>query len=117
MWAKLEEDPSINKKAKPIPTGQSVDQLRKKSNQNAALMIDCLFVGGSSQVVGVEETPGLKYPSSSRKAKDWDKVATAVEDENPEGDAALNALFQKIYSEGSDEVRKAMNKSFVSIWQ
>jgi suppressor of G2 allele of SKP1 len=52
------------------------------------------------------------YPSSSKKAKDWDKVA--LEDDKPEGEAALNALFQQIYSEGSDEVKKAMNKSFVS---
>jgi len=49
-----------------------------------------------------------KYPSSSKKAKDWDKIT--LEDDKEE---SLDQLFQKIYSEGSDETRKAMNKSFV----
>ena len=59
-----------------------------------------------------------KYPSSSHYTRDWDKLVAEVKEEEknekPEGDAALNSLFQKIYSDGSDEVKKAMNKSFVS---
>lgn len=59
-----------------------------------------------------------KYPSSSHHSKDWDKLVVEVKqeekDEKPEGEAALNQLFQQIYAGGNDEVRKAMNKSFVS---
>ena len=59
-----------------------------------------------------------KYPSSSHYTRDWDKLAAQVKaeekDEKAEGDAALNQLFQKIYTDGNDETRKAMNKSFVS---
>ncbi|XP_011308833.1 suppressor of G2 allele of SKP1 homolog, partial [Fopius arisanus] len=56
-----------------------------------------------------------KYPSSSKKSKDWDRVEKEIEkeeEEKPQGEAAVNALFQKIYGSGSDEVRRAMNKSF-----
>lgn len=58
----------------------------------------------------------MDYPSSSVKQKDWDKLVgdLSKEEDELEGDQALNALFQKIYHEGSDEVKKAMNKSFVS---
>ena len=58
-----------------------------------------------------------KYPTSRHVGKDWDKVAAQIakdeKDEKLEGEAALNQLFQQIYGDGSDEVRKAMNKSFV----
>lgn len=57
-----------------------------------------------------------KYPSSCTKAPDWNKLEKEIEkqeaEEKPEGDAAVNALFQQIYSRGSDEVRRAMNKSY-----
>lgn len=55
-------------------------------------------------------TPSAPRPPGKT---DWDKLAKQIEDEKKEGEAALNELFQKIYGEGSDEVRKAMNKSFL----
>lgn len=43
--------------------------------------------------------------------RNWDKVVNEMTKDDDESD--VNTLFRKIYSEGSDEVRKAMNKSFM----
>eukprot|EP01086_Lenisia_limosa_P009568 TRINITY_DN33068_c0_g1_i1.p1 TRINITY_DN33068_c0_g1~~TRINITY_DN33068_c0_g1_i1.p1 ORF type:complete len:375 (+),score=78.90 TRINITY_DN33068_c0_g1_i1:37-1161(+) len=54
------------------------------------------------------------YPSSSKNKKDWAKVnkeseeATKGDDEGDE----LNALLKGIYSNATEETRRAMNKSF-----
>ena len=48
---------------------------------------------------------GLKAPYTS--GRDWNKVEKALEkeiDEKKEGEAALNEMFQKIYSDASDDV-------------
>nr|DBA33029.1 TPA: hypothetical protein GDO54_000766 [Pyxicephalus adspersus] len=58
-----------------------------------------------------------KYPTSSHYTRNWDKLVGEIKEEEKteklEGDAALNHLFQQIYSDGSDEVKRAMNKSFM----
>ncbi|XP_031570260.1 protein SGT1 homolog [Actinia tenebrosa] len=58
-----------------------------------------------------------QYPSSRHVVKDWDRLAADItkddDDEKQEGEAALSALFQKIYGDGGDAVKKAMNKSFI----
>ncbi|XP_058041559.1 protein SGT1 homolog [Ahaetulla prasina] len=61
--------------------------------------------------------PTHHYPSSSHHTKNWDKLVVQIKEEEQseklEGDAALNKLFQQIYSDGTDEVKRAMNKSFM----
>lgn len=55
-------------------------------------------------------------PPSHPGKKDWSKIEKdlekELEDEKPEGEAALNDLFAKIYRDGDDNLRRAMNKSF-----
>nr|XP_033804784.1 protein SGT1 homolog isoform X2 [Geotrypetes seraphini] len=64
-------------------------------------------------------TPDSKhmYPSSSHYTRNWDKLVGQIKEEEKseklEGDAALNQLFQQIYADGTDEVKRAMNKSFM----
>jgi len=57
----------------------------------------------------------LAYPSSSRKAKNWDALEKEIgeDKDNPEGDAALNALFQQLYRDADEDTRRAMMKSYV----
>ncbi|KAG1660800.1 Protein SGT1 [Nymphon striatum] len=57
------------------------------------------------------------YPSSSTAKKDWNEIGKEinkmVEEDKADGDAAVNELFQKIYKDGDDNLRRAMNKSFM----
>lgn len=83
--------------------------IRDKNHENLSL-----FTSEKSQ----SDIPTVhKYPSSRHVGKDWDKLAAQIakdeKEEKLEGEAALNQLFQQIYGDGSEEVRKAMNKSFV----
>ncbi|ORX92211.1 SGS-domain-containing protein [Basidiobolus meristosporus CBS 931.73] len=55
------------------------------------------------------------YPSSARNARNWDKLEKELQndDDKLEGDQALNSMFQKLYKDAGEDVRKAMVKSFV----
>jgi hypothetical protein len=51
--------------------------------------------------------------NTKNKSKDWNKVVQEVEDEKPEGEAAVNALFQQIYRDADPDTKRAMMKSFI----
>ncbi|KAG9066151.1 Protein SGT1 A [Linnemannia hyalina] len=67
---------------------------------------------GSMAAVSAGATPA--YPTSSKKAKNWDALAkeAANEEDKADGDKALNQLFSQIYKDADDDTKRAMMKSF-----
>jgi suppressor of G2 allele of SKP1 len=67
--------------------------------------------------IEVPQSSGPPAYPTSKKGKDWSVVEKEMKEaeakEKPEGEEALNKLFQEIYGKGSDEVKRAMNKSYV----
>jgi len=64
----------------------------------------------------VSEVNYAAYPTSSKTLKNWEEVEAAAkkaeEEEKPEGEAALQKLFQSIYGGADEDTRRAMIKSF-----
>jgi len=56
------------------------------------------------------------YPTS-KPGKDWTAIEREMKEqeakEKPQGEEALNKLFQEIYGKGDDSVKRAMNKSYM----
>ncbi|KAH6565809.1 hypothetical protein BASA60_009762 [Batrachochytrium salamandrivorans] len=55
-----------------------------------------------ASLASVSASAPPSYPTSSQKKSDWGKIDKSVEEDKPEGDAALNALFQQIYKDASE---------------
>lgn len=63
--------------------------------------------------IGEESETILKYPSSAKNPVDPNKFQINETETEPTGEAAINALFQKIYADASEDTRRAMMKSFI----
>lgn len=69
-----------------------------------------------SKVSLAEQPP--RYPSSSKKKVDWDRLAcdaAAEEAARAKQQQSVDDFFKQIYQNASEESRRAMNKSFVRI--
>ncbi|KRT81941.1 hypothetical protein AMK59_5252, partial [Oryctes borbonicus] len=70
-----------------------------------------------SQTSFVPITEGPPPYPTSKKGRDWSAIEKEMKEqetkEKPEGEEAVSKLFQEIYGKGSDEVKKAMNKSYL----
>jgi len=70
---------------------------------------------GSAPLPGGSAPPTATVKAPYASGRDWaaiEKTLEAEAEEKKEGEAALNEMFQKIYGDANDEVKRAMNKSF-----
>ncbi|CAF1095627.1 unnamed protein product [Adineta steineri] len=84
QWSSLDAKSSANKAQPPVPMSRPVTQ----------------------------KAP--TYPSSSQRAKNWDKVEAEIkkdEKDNKEDMGDANAIFQQLYRDSDENTRRAMNKS------
>lgn len=55
-------------------------------------------------------------PTVKKNQHDWDKISKEIEkqeeEDKPEGEAAVQQLFRKIYADANEDTKKAMMKSF-----
>lgn len=88
--------------------GETLDA-RSNENSNVAPV-------ESGSVAEIKPSSDVNKPSPYASDKDWNAIERDLKKqekaEKPEGDEALNKLFQDIYGKSSEDTRRAMIKSF-----
>ena len=90
------------------------DSAEAKTNDPKPKNVDSDETGNPKPIPTVPKDDTKARPYASHR--DWDAIEKNIADEEknekPEGDEAMNKLFKQIYSNASDDTRRAMVKSF-----
>lgn len=103
---------------KVMPSKLEVKMLKKDGIRWTVLEGEDPLPVAAAAAVAAQIAPSTAKPPSypGTTSRDWSKIEKDIEKEleaeKPEGEAALNDLFAKIYRDADDDTRRAMNKSF-----
>lgn len=109
-WARLTKDDSSDSNAgSDIKKSEAPKAAEKQPAQPASATPETTSTTSEPNKDSTAKPAGPAYPTSSRSGpKNWDKIAK----DDDEGEAGVNDFFKKLYSDATDEQKRAMMKSF-----